>query len=214
MAENEDLDVTQQWYISGPMRGVTDFNFPRFRKAAEYIRTYGNDVWSPHEAFGGRQDHPLVDYLKEDLPALLEATDVAFLPGWQNSEGSRVEFLIAKMLGLTMHLVFFAQKEGSDEYVFDVVGMLDENVPPELEASSIVRNGERETIYGPPLKDFRRTADQWASLGIGTSQDPADVALAMTALKMSRLKGTRGHYDSIVDAIGYLICYSRIVRES
>lgn len=211
MAESEDLEV-RRFYIAGPMRGIKEHNYPRFQTAADYIRCQGSEVFSPHEAYEGDQTRPLADYYLWNLPSLLESTDVAFLPGWQNSSGARIEYLIAKDLGLQLHQVVFMSPEGSDEYVFGVFDGLE--APVELEAGAVVRNGAREADYGPPLQDFTRTMDMWASLGISTSQDPADMALAMTALKMSRLKGTRGHYDSIVDAIGYLICYARIVREN
>lgn len=208
MADGEN-SVKGKYYISGPMRGIPDENKSRFIMTAKYLEANNCLTWNPHD----HDADTLGECFQKDVEALSWATNVAFLPGWQNSAGCRIEFLIAKELGLSLHLVFFAQQPDSDEYVVSVVDMLDESVPPELAAGTIVRNGERESAYGPPLRDFQRTADQWASLGISTSQDPADVALAMTALKMSRLKGTRGHYDSIVDAIGYLICYSRIVGE-
>lgn len=216
MAESEDLEVTEprRFYIAGPMRGHEDHNYPRFQKVADYLRAQsGVEVFSPHEAYEGDQSRPLADYYLWNLPSLLEATNVAFLPGWQNSSGARIEYLIAKNLGLQLHQTVFLPNanEGGDEYVFGV--FMDVEAPVELEAGAVVRNGAREASYGPPLQDFTRTMNMWASLGIATSQDPADMALAMTALKMSRLKGTRGHYDSIVDAIGYLVCYARMVRE-
>lgn len=215
MAEIEDLEVTEprRFYIAGPMRGVEDHNYPRFQKVADYIRAQGSEVFSPHEAYEGDQGRPLADYYLWNLLSLIEATDVVFLPGWHNSSGARIEYLIAKDLGLQLHQAVFMLNaaEGGDEYVFDVFDGVE--APVELEAGAVVRNGAREAEYGPPLQDFTRTVNMWASLGIATSQDPADMALAMTALKLSRLKGSRGHYDSIVDGIGYLICYARMVRE-
>lgn len=87
----------------------------------------------------------------------------------------------------------------------------------EDEASRIVRNGEREANYGPPGQDFVRTACMWTGilkevLKDGEYVTAEQVALMMTALKLSRLVATPTHHDSIVDAIGYMICYSRIVE--
>jgi len=212
MAEVKDRKVDTKWYVSGPMRGLPDMNFPRFRAVTAFLRAKeGQAVWSPHEALDGAQDATLNEYFAEDFPALLEAHSIVFLPGWQNSAGARIEYLIAKELGLKMHLAIFVQPTNSDEYVHDIVGMLDRDVPAELEAGAIVRNGERQATYGHPNQDFYRTAALWKGLSIAKSVDPADMALAMVCLKLSRLKGTRGHQDSIVDAIGYLICYQRIV---
>lgn len=207
----EDSEV-KRYFLSGPMRGIKDHNYPRFQMVADYVRAQGSEVFSPHEAYEGDQSRPLADYYLWNLPSLLESTDVVFLPGWQNSSGARIEYLIAKDLGLNLHQAVFMPGTMEDEYVFGVFMGLE--APVELEAGAVVRNGEREASYGPPLQDFTRTVNMWASLGIATSQDPADMALAMVALKLSRLKGTRGHYDSIVDAIGYLCCYARITREN
>lgn len=208
-----DTDDSKLWFVSGPMRGVPQNNFPRFKLVTDYLRSHGQSVWSPHEAFGGDTSRPLKDYFAEDLSLLPRADSIVFLPGWQNSAGARIEYLLAKELGLSMHLVFFHQFPEADEYVFDVVDMRDDDAPVELEAGRIVRNGERQASYGHPLQDFHRTAGMWTALGLLPEQDPADVAIAMASLKLSRLKGTKGHYDSIVDAIGYLTCYARITRE-
>ena len=40
-------------YISGPMAGVPEHNFPEFQKTADLYRAQGFDVVSPHESFDG-----------------------------------------------------------------------------------------------------------------------------------------------------------------
>jgi hypothetical protein len=81
----------------------------------------------------------------------------------------------------------------------------------ELEARNIVRNGEREAKYGPPGSDFTRTAAMWSAI-LGTEVTPAQMALCMVALKISRLVATPDHHDSMVDGIGYFICMQRIIE--
>lgn len=49
----------------------------------------------------------------------------------------------------------------------------------------------------------------WSGV-LGVDVTPEDVALMMACLKISRLRSTPHHHDSIVDLIGYAICYSRL----
>lgn len=83
--------------------------------------------------------------------------------------------------------------------------------PVEDEAKRIVRNGQREASYGPPLQDFTRTAAMWSAI-LGVDVTPEQMALCMAALKISRLVATPDHHDSMVDLVGYMICYQRIVE--
>ena len=83
----------------------------------------------------------------------------------------------------------------------------------ELEARKIVRNGVREAAYGEPGKDFKRTAMMWSGLlreKLRVDITPEDVASMMVILKLSRLAETPHHRDSVVDTIGYMICYDRL----
>ena len=83
----------------------------------------------------------------------------------------------------------------------------------ELEARKIVRNGIREAAYGEPGKDFMRTATMWNGYlkdKLRGDISPEDVATMMVMLKLSRLAETPHHRDSVVDAIGYMICYDRL----
>jgi hypothetical protein len=79
------------------------------------------------------------------------------------------------------------------------------------EAVAIV-NGARQSAYGPPEDNFARIAKRW-NLRAGVDVADAEVALMMVDLKLARLAATPDHRDSIVDAIGYLLCYWRIVSQ-
>lgn len=95
-------------YIAGPMRGLPDFNFPAFDTAAAKFRMAGWKVINPAEmdreldGFSGspQEVKPFSHYMRRDIQALLGVTAVAFLPGWTDSEGARVEFVVGKALGL------------------------------------------------------------------------------------------------------------------
>jgi len=92
-------------YLSGPMTGLPDYNYPAFRSAAETLRGYGQQVFDPSEAFEGRTDLPKEVYMRKDLEELLRADVVALLPGWQNSSGAQLEVEVAKQCGIPIRLL-------------------------------------------------------------------------------------------------------------
>ena len=61
---------------------------------------------------------------------------------------------------------------------------------------------ERRDDYGDPAEQFRAIADRW-SITLGTPITPAQVALCMIDLKLTRLAYDPRHADSVIDVIGY-----------
>lgn len=82
----------------------------------------------------------------------------------------------------------------------------------ELEARAIVRDGDRQKEYGHPRDDWTRTAKIWSGI-LGIDVTPEQAMLCMIGTKMSRLIHTPHHHDSMVDIIGYAICYDRLNEE-
>lgn len=200
MSKRTTVSVPEVVYISGPMRGYPEHNYPLFNAVAKSLRENGYEVVNPAENFDGRRDLEQSVYLRKDVAQLsTQCSAIFMLPGWQNSEGARLEYAIAKALEL------------------NILGMhgVETSNPVEYEASTIVRNGERQMNYGHPNQDFQRTAGMWTAylshkLAPGAVVSMEDVALMMGQLKMSRLASTPGHRDSLVDLIGYAICYDRL----
>ena len=109
-------------YLAGPMRGIPEFNFPAFHKAAAELRAAGHEVFSPAERdierHGGvdiSKDNAKGDEgeaaakhgfnlrvaLGEDLEWICKhAEGIALLPGWENSKGATAEYATAIALGL------------------------------------------------------------------------------------------------------------------
>lgn len=94
-------------YISGPMTGLPDHNFPAFEAAASRLRGEGHDVVSPHELtlahYGTLENaarYPWKEHLKVDVTALPSVDEVVVLPGWPASRGARLEVAIARELGI------------------------------------------------------------------------------------------------------------------
>ncbi len=87
-------------YLSGPMTGLPELNFPAFAAMTDSLRAVGHAVTNPAELNpdGGTWN----DCMRRDIAALMDCDTVATLPGWENSKGARLEVLIAERLGMTV----------------------------------------------------------------------------------------------------------------
>jgi hypothetical protein len=88
-------------YLAGPMTGLEDFNFPAFNKMAADLRARGYTVENPAE-HGVVADAEWADYMAYDLTRLGLCGMIALLPGWEGSEGAKLEVQIAHRLGMTV----------------------------------------------------------------------------------------------------------------
>ena len=77
-------------YISGPMSGMPELNFPAFHEAARLLRDAGYTVTNPAEL--DAQDAGKVmtweQYMRRDIVALMQCDGIATLTGWSNSRGA------------------------------------------------------------------------------------------------------------------------------
>jgi hypothetical protein len=88
-----------RWYIAGPMTGLPDSNYPAFDTAAVKLRALGFDVENPAE----NPAPPCGSwraYMQMAVGQLARCDAVALLPGWEASKGARVEFDLARGLGI------------------------------------------------------------------------------------------------------------------
>jgi hypothetical protein len=84
-------------YISGPMTGIADHNFPAFHVAADALRAMGFPVLNPAD-FGENDAYTWADYLQRDLTIMGYADIVVQLPGWEHSRGACLEYQTAVAL--------------------------------------------------------------------------------------------------------------------
>ena len=101
-------------YLAGPMRGIKSFNYPAFDEAAAELRNLGYEIKNPTEfdSPGARykamqsKDGALIDgevagktwgeILGRDVTILSdECEGIILLPGWEKSEGARLECFCA-----------------------------------------------------------------------------------------------------------------------
>lgn len=91
-------------YISGPMTGLPDLNFPAFHDASRRLRDRGHAVANPAE-ISLQVSGDWHDYLRADIKALCDCEAIALLPGWEKSAGAHLELHVAHRLGLAVFLL-------------------------------------------------------------------------------------------------------------
>ena len=91
-------------YISGPMTGIPDLNFPAFNAAASHLRSQSFDVINPAE-INPDTSKPWDECLKSDIKALCDCDAIALLPGWENSKGAHLELHIAHRVGMEVMIL-------------------------------------------------------------------------------------------------------------
>ena len=88
-------------YLSGPMTGLPEHNYPAFEAAAERLRSQGVQVISPHEIIPpGAGPWTWEAHMRVDLAALLTADVIVMLPGWTTSRGAVLEKTVAEAIGM------------------------------------------------------------------------------------------------------------------
>lgn len=88
-------------YLSGPMTGLPEFNFPAFHAAAAKIRAHGHDVFNPAESVVDASG-TWEEFMRHDLKALCDCDTIAILPGWATSRGAHLEVYVAHQLGIAV----------------------------------------------------------------------------------------------------------------
>lgn len=189
-----------RYYLSGPMTGLPEFNYPAFNDAAAILRAEGITVINPAENFHGAMDLPREQYMKRDVELLLDCHAIVMLKGWEKSAGARLELEIAKQIGLNAYRL-------TDDSELE---FLEETLSHHAEADRLV-NGARQSDYGHPLDDFSKTAAIWSAI-LETNVTPEQVALCMVGVKLSR-EINKPKRDNIVDAHGYLMTYVMVQEE-
>ena len=90
---------TSEVYLSGPMTGLPDHNYPAFEAAAQHLAPLVHAVVSPTQ-IGLHDGWTWADYMGEAL-ALQADPDINttyMLPGWEQSRGACIEHAFATAL--------------------------------------------------------------------------------------------------------------------
>lgn len=86
-------------YISGPMTGMPELNFPAFHAEAARLTALGYDVVNPAE-LNPDPEMGWHECMRNDLAALLTCDALALMDGWQKSAGAHLEMHVAHRVGM------------------------------------------------------------------------------------------------------------------
>lgn len=89
----------ERGYLSGPMSGIADNNFPAFNEAAAALRALGFMIVNPAEISVANSDS-WQDCLRADIKELCDCNFIVLMPGWEASNGAHLELHLAHRLGL------------------------------------------------------------------------------------------------------------------
>ena len=86
-------------YLAGPMRGLPEFNYPAFDRAAKQLRDKGYMVLNPAEV--NHHSNGIRSCMAVDLTLIaLNAEGIVVLPGWEKSTGAKTEVALAECIGI------------------------------------------------------------------------------------------------------------------
>lgn len=83
-------------YLSGPMSGLPEFNFPEFRRVAADLCAKGYEVINPADI--DQPDKSWEACMRVDIKEMMKADALAMLKDWQKSAGAGLEVTIASAL--------------------------------------------------------------------------------------------------------------------
>ena len=121
-------------YLSGPMRGFPQWNFPAFDRNAAFLRDNGWKIISPAEVdreigFDETDETAVfteADFevaIRRDYVALTEADAIIFMPGWEKSTGAKLESTFADALKLDRYRVDADKSYLEKELVIGLAGV-------------------------------------------------------------------------------------------
>jgi len=86
-------------YISGAITNNEKLAPKQFNDAAKKLIDLGFDVVNPM-TLPHKHDKTWLNFMREDLKALVYCDAIYMLKGWSKSKGANIEFDLAKSLGL------------------------------------------------------------------------------------------------------------------
>jgi len=151
------------FYISGPMRGVHNYNFAMFDRAAALLESQSHEYFSPadHDREVGfvienagavmmTDRFDIHEAMRWDLARVAESDAILLLPEWENSSGVASELAVAKACGLEVYHVY-PKRDGTlmmyhepKTHIIGVAGYA--QVGKDTLGEALVESGEAERL--------------------------------------------------------------------
>lgn len=198
-------------FVSGKMRGLPDYNYPKFEDAKFKLECHGHIVTTPVDLdreLGLSPEGIEKDFMNEALlgcmKAILGGDGIVVLPeGWNESAGVKAEIATARAAGIPVYeispdgeLIEFNEDQPGKDIL--------------LEAIDITSHA-RQTCYGSPNRDFHKVAQIWSAI-LDAPVKASHVALCMIGLKLSRQSHAH-KTDNWRDIAGYARCGFQVAEE-
>lgn len=128
--DSVNVDLGLKHYISGPMTGYPEFNYPFFRLIKGGLEAAGFEVLSPSDVDGGvppegySPEASYKWYLYQSLELLREAEAIIMLPGWWQSKGARIELDIAMAAGMPAYNLWYVDLQSTRDVAWYDLGVL------------------------------------------------------------------------------------------
>jgi hypothetical protein len=99
-------------YIAGKITGL-DYQeaFDKFERAENDLIAQGYEPINPMKKVLEQEGKTWAEYMCEDMPHLFSCEAIYLLPDWYDSKGARIEFAVARELGLT---ILFSTDNGNN----------------------------------------------------------------------------------------------------
>lgn len=98
-------------YLSGPMQGYPEYNYPAFKKEAALLRSKGIYVEDPSDN-ELPEGSAWAEWMKLALVQMSRCNSIHMLEGHSESRGASLELYIAKQLGFS---ITYQSQEAADE---------------------------------------------------------------------------------------------------
>jgi hypothetical protein len=117
-------------YISGPMSGRAEYNYPLFNDVAEWLAeqwpdahidnpaTHDDGQGPPQSSDNQVSEQRWQQYLRKDVKLIADGDAIVMLPEWATSRGATFELYVARTLGL---MIFQVRPDAEKRYVVTLV---------------------------------------------------------------------------------------------